>query len=110
VEYAKFGTTGKSFSAGQRTVITALITKVHGQIVLYLGSEPTSTDGLDAIELQGTMNLLWNAEHPTERPQPALTRDLRDSLDRFLADGTSSDAQEDFGTATLRDYTEWYGV
>jgi len=110
VEYAKFGTSGKTFTVAQRTAVTNLITKAHGLILMYLGttSDPTSTEGLKAVELQITLNLLWNAENPAERPQPALTKDLRETLDNLYR-GDDADSEPEFDTVLLRDYEDYYG-
>ena len=80
VEYAKYGTSGKTFSASQQTAVTDMITKAHGAIVGYIGDEPTSTDNLIDIEVEIVLNKLWNTEHPDQRPYPTLTRGLMDRL------------------------------
>lgn len=90
VGYARYGTSGQSFSAGQQAAVTELITQCHGIIIGYLRSEPATNQNLESIELVLTMRLLWNAEHPEERPLQIMTNTLMTRLEREK-EGSSSD-------------------
>lgn len=89
VEKAKFGTTGKTFTSPQQSTVTSLITKAHGVIVGYLGTEPSVTEGLKQVEVELVLRMLWNVEHPQEKPMIILVDEYKALLDLEASDDTA---------------------
>lgn len=113
VERAYYTLSGDNFSSTQQTSVGDAIDKVHGQILLYFGgkgisTEPTVSEGLKSVEVQGVLNILWNQDNKDKKPRPVLTPELLALLDKHAQ--IEDDEEEDaWGFGLIRDYEEYYG-